>query len=149
MVKSILVGILLTATTVVIHAVGTSWWLQRLGRLSSGGGTDSQLLGLRVLCSTATLLLTLHILEVVVWAMVLMCLPGITELGSVEKAVYFSTVTYSSLGYGDVVIGTSWRLLAAIESMAGLLVFGWSTAMLFAVVQRLWGANSPDAESGS
>jgi len=94
--------------------------------------------GLKVLSATATVLLTLHIIEVGVWAVVYLALPDIAEVGTFEEAIYFSTVTFSSLGYGDIVIQGSWRLLTAIESMAGVLIFGWSTALLFAVVQRIW-----------
>jgi hypothetical protein len=83
-------------------------------------------------------LLLLHILEVTVWALVYLALPQLPEFEDAEQALYFSTVTFASLGYGDVFIQGSWRLLSAIQAMTGLLIFGWSTALLYAVVQRLW-----------
>ena len=138
MLKSCFVGLLLTIATVGIHAVGTSWWIQRLQRIANSLSLRSERLrGTRVLCSTATLLVLLHIAEVSIWALAYLMLPG-DQLNSVEEAVYFSMVTFTSLGYGDVVIAAPWRLLSGIQAMSGLLIFGWSTAMLFAVVRKVW-----------
>jgi len=150
MLKSILVGALLTMATVGIHAIGTTWWIRRLQRLrESTLDPNRPLIQLRVLCSTAVVLLLLHILEVAVWACVYMALPDLAELSEIEEATYFSTVTFATLGYGDVVINGSWRLLSAIQAMTGLLIFGWSTALLYAVVQRLWGDTQPSRQTSA
>ena len=141
MLKSIAVGALLTIVTVCIHAVCTSWWLQRLPQYRPQETQQrGRFFGTRILCTTATFLLLVHILEVTVWAVVYLYLPDLDELADLEQAVYFSTVTFAALGYGDVFIAGPWRLLSAIQSMTGLLIFGWSTALLYAVVQRLWTA---------
>jgi len=138
MLKSCLVGLLLTIATVGIHAAGTAWWIRRLQRIGNSTSLGfERLAGMKVLCSTATLLLLLHIVEVLVWALAYWALPG-EQLNTVEETVYFSMVTFTSLGYGDVVIATSWRLLSGIQAMSGLLIFGWSTALLFAVVRKVW-----------
>ena len=145
MLKSIIVGGLLTIVTVGIHTVGTSWWIQRLQRVQLLKEQDQErdrFLPHRILCSTAVFLLLLHILEVTVWALVYLALPQLPEFEDAEQALYFSTVTFASLGYGDVFIQGSWRLLSAIQAMTGLLIFGWSTALLYAVVQRLWRRDS-------
>lgn len=47
-------------------------------------------------------------------------------------------VTFTTLGYGDIVLGPEWRLLSGIEAINGIVLFGWSTAFLFAIVQRSW-----------
>jgi len=150
MLKSILVGAFLTIATVVIHALGTTWWIRRLQqRRESTLQVNRLFVQLRILCSTAVVLLLFHILEVHIWACVYMMLPDLAELDDIEEAIYFSTVTFASLGYGDVVISGSWRLLSAIQAMTGLLIFGWSTALLFAVVQRLWSDMEPSQRSNS
>ena len=59
------------------------------------------------------------------------------ELRTFEEALYFSTVTFVSLGYGDVVLTTRWRLLSAIEAANGVILIAWSTAFLLAVTTRL------------
>ena len=54
-----------------------------------------------------------------------------------EEALYFSTSTFTTVGFGDVVLGPDWRLFSAIESANGFLLIGWSTAFLVAVTARL------------
>lgn len=143
MVNSILLGLVLTIVTVGIHATGTTWWINHLKRRASSVAklAPGWLLQIRLLGLTTVVLLLLHILEVVVWAMAYLWI-GVEEIKDFEDATYFSTVTFTTLGYGDVVLAGNWRMLAAVEAMVGLLIFGWSTALLFAVVQRLWQANS-------
>ncbi len=61
----------------------------------------------------------------------------IGSLPDFETALYFSTTSFTTLGYGDVVLDHHWRLFGAIEGANGLLLFGWSTAFLFSVTARL------------
>lgn len=140
MLGNILLGSALTALTVSMHAVATAWWIGYLKRIERRvSGEHHPILPFRLLCSTALFLLLLHIAEIVPWAATYRLLPGIESLRTFEESAYFATVTFTSLGYGDIVIQGPWRFLSAIQSMNGLLVFGWSTALLFAVVQRIWG----------
>ena len=60
------------------------------------------------------------------------------ELPTLETAVYFSLVTYTTIGFGDVVLGPGWRVLAGIEGLTGIILIGWSTAFVFAVVNRMY-----------
>ena len=87
---------------------------------------------------SALVLLLLHFVEIVMWAVTYLLLPGLTELVSLEQALYFSFVTFTTLGYGDITLGQAWRVLSGVEATTGILLFGWSTAMLFLVVQRSW-----------
>ena len=75
------------------------------------------------------------VLEVIVWALLYLAL-DIFQSG--EQAFYFSGVTYTTLGYGDMVIDGSWRILSAFEAANGIIMFGWTTALVFAVVQRIY-----------
>lgn len=144
MLNSIVVGALLTIVTVAIHATGTTSWISYLARRSQADKKRNvRRSPIVVLGSTATVLLLLHILEVAVWALAYLLL--VDRLASLEEATYFSTVTFAALGYGDIVIEGPWRLLSAIEAMTGLLIFGWSTALLFTVVQRIWHEGSGEA----
>ena len=73
--------------------------------------------------------------EVFVWALTYLALNAIQGL---ERAMYFSMVTYTTLGYGDIVLDGQWRLLASFEAANGIIMFGWSTAIIVAVVHRLY-----------
>ena len=65
-----------------------------------------------------------------------------------QTAMYFSAVTYTTTGYGDVVLPESWRLIGAVEALTGILMCGWSTGFFFAVVTRLLEKTSwPDVVS--
>ena len=76
-----------------------------------------------------------HIVEIVLWAAAYR-LAG--ELRSFEEAVYFSAVTFATIGYGDVTLSSEWRLASALEGVNGILLFGWTTAFLFKVSEFLW-----------
>lgn len=74
-------------------------------------------------------------MEVLIWSSVYLAL-GVVE--GLEKAIYFSAVTFTTLGYGDVVLDGSRRLLASFEAVNGIIMFGWSTAIVIASVQRVY-----------
>jgi hypothetical protein len=76
---------------------------------------------------------SVHLVEIGLWAGALM-LCG--EFSTFEKAYYHSAVNYTSLGYGDIVMSETWRLLGPLETLSGMLFFGVSTALLFAVLNR-------------
>lgn len=79
-------------------------------------------------------LFALHGAEIWAYAM-LYALTG--ALDGIEEALYFSTSTYATIGYGDVVLPAGWRVLGAIEGANGVILLGWSTAFFVAVVSRL------------
>ena len=139
MFKYAFIGALLVAVTVIIHAVGTTQWLRVIARRYADA--DGQFLPrhtLWILVSTVLVLLALHTIEIVAWASAYVVLLPSSELGSFEEAVYFSFVTYTTLGYGEITLTGVWRLLSGIEALNGIMLAGWTTALLFAVVQRTW-----------
>ena len=79
------------------------------------------------------------IAEVWIWAALYLLL-GVFD--SVEAASYFSTVTLTTLGYGDIVLAPPFRILASFQAANGLFLFGWSTALVFAIVQWLYRGGS-------
>jgi hypothetical protein len=139
MFKLALIGAALVVITVIIHAFGTAVWLTILGRrFTHGDGAIRAGKTPHVLIGTVVVLLVLHTLEIIVWAYAYLVLLPTGELASFEDAVYFSFVTFTTLGYGDITLTENWRLLSGIEALNGIMLVGWSTAMLFAVVQRMW-----------
>ena len=59
------------------------------------------------------------------------------ELQNFATALYFSTTTFTAVGYGDVLISPRWRLVAAIEAANGVILLAWSTTFLLSVTSRL------------
>jgi voltage-gated potassium channel len=138
MLRLSLIGSALIAITVVIHAIGTTAWVRYLARKHGG---DSHWFGrwaMLILVNTALIVFALHTLEIFLWAGVYQSLVPANELASFEEAVYFSFVTFTTLGYGDITLSDGWRLLSGIEALNGILLVGWTTAMIFSVVQNIW-----------
>ena len=139
MLKYALIGAAIVALTVLIHAGGTLLLLKASNRLfvttRAAIHTAHPMLAL---VAVVIVLLALHSLQIVTWAWAYQLLLPDGAMQSFEEAVYFSFVTFTTLGYGDVTLSRGWRLLAGIEALNGILLVGWSTAMLFAFIQRLW-----------
>ena len=79
-------------------------------------------------------IVALHTAEIWSYALVYLTLGAITEF---EPALYFSTVSFTTLGYGDIVLGPDWRIMSAIEGANGLILFGWSTAFLISMMSKM------------
>ncbi|MFV0437886.1 MAG: potassium channel family protein [Desulfopila sp.] len=77
----------------------------------------------------------ISLVESCFWALSYVLLGAIDSL---EAAVYFSMVTYTTLGYGDVVLGPNWRLLASFEAANGIVMFGWTTAIVMAAIRHIY-----------
>ena len=81
------------------------------------------------------LLLFLHVAEAWIWAVLFVYLG---EFSGLEEALYFSTVTATTLGYGDITLSEKWRLLGAFEAMGGLILFAASAAFLLALMRKVF-----------
>ena len=77
----------------------------------------------------------LHLVEIFLWAFVYFWRGGFPDFAT---AVYYSTTSYTTVGYGDVLPLGPWRLVGALESLAGVLLLGWSAAFFFSVVSRFF-----------
>ena len=86
-----------------------------------------------VLIPTVSVLMGAHILEVVVWSFAYLTFGAAP---AEADRLYFAFVNYTTLGYGDVVPVERWRLLGPVTAMNGVLLFGWSTAVIFEVLRR-------------
>jgi hypothetical protein len=96
----------------------------------------------RVAASTVLL----HLAEILLWA-ALYAIAG--AMHDFTSASYFSAVTYTTTGYGDLVLPEDWRLAGAIEALAGILMCGLSTGMFFAVFSKMFLLNYPAPKPGS
>jgi hypothetical protein len=127
-------GFALTALAVAIHLVGGMAQVMRLHRRAATRAPRSLLHALPLLVELFAILLLLHLAQVSLWALLYW-----QQIGwDFNTALYFSTVTYATIGYGDVVPPPAWRLVAVTEGLTGVLMLGWSSAMVFAVVAKLF-----------
>jgi hypothetical protein len=81
------------------------------------------------------ILLLVHLAEAIVWALFFVLVAGLPDL---ESAVYFSLTSYTTVGYGDLVLPEPWRLLGPIEAAVGVLMLGWSTGILVTVIEMIY-----------
>ncbi|MET4693810.1 potassium channel family protein [Endozoicomonas lisbonensis] len=135
-----LYGSLMVTVTVILHAAGTTLWLKGLYSLNRSfphllHTANFQLL---ILTSTTLIIVFLHLAEIIVWAAGYYIIPKVEIILSWTDAIYFSMVTFTTLGYGDIVLTGDTRLLTGIQSINGIILSGWSTAMLFMVIQTIW-----------
>jgi hypothetical protein len=124
--------LLLLSATLIIHALVITW-LSRRARDWAPLFSGRPLGAAWRMVQIASWLILAHLAEITVWAL------SYTRLGVVsdpETAVYFSLVTYTTVGYGDVVPTEHWRLLAGVEALTGILMCGWSAAFFFSVVSQ-------------
>ncbi len=141
MLQTLLFGSLLVLATTAIHGVCTvlildgvramhvDQWARRSRATRSG-----------VLSGLVLALFLVSVAEAGMWAFVYFR-AGVIE--SAGRAMYFSLVTFTTLGYGDITLGEEWGLLAAFQAATGLFMFGWSTAIIVAAVQRIYFRQPP------
>jgi hypothetical protein len=129
------IATLMVIVTVFLHLGALSALLRIVrahhGRRLPGGGTFRQ--G-RAILIAAFGLFVLHTIEIWSYAFLYLFLGAIDLF---EEALYFSTVTYVAIGYGDVILSTDWRILGAIEGANGVILLGWSTAFFVSIVDEI------------
>jgi len=133
---NILIGIFLIILSIIIHAIATRIVMFLTIKQSSLG---SRTLHLNVKSFWVSFIVIImfcaSLFESLLWAITYI------QLGAIEvyeKALYFSIVTFTTLGYGDVTLTEHYRLLASLEAANGIIIFGWSTAITMAVVQKFY-----------
>jgi hypothetical protein len=127
-----LVAVGLVVVTVVIHAAGFSALLRAIMRWRALA-TSGFLPVTRLVIGLTCWLMLIHVVEISVWGLTyfwLGCMPN------PESGLYFSGVTYTTLGYGDHLLPKPWRILAPLEALTGILMCGLSAGLFFAVVNR-------------
>ncbi len=127
---------------VAIHLFGGLVVVMHLRGQVDGQTRRPLLHALRLVVELFAALLLLHLTQVLLWALLYWWQIG----WDLNTAVYFSTTTYATIGYGDVVPPPEWRLVAVLEGLTGVLMLGWSSAMVFAVVTRLFDPRNSKGE---
>ncbi len=132
--KQLFIGALVVSATVAIHAEVLNLLSRRLPWLvNMSHKWPARIADTGLIIIAVHVVLIAHTLEVFLWALVLMMTGAVTSL---EPAIYFSLVCFTTLGFGDIVLPIEWRFLSAILGANGFLLFGWSTAYMVEFIRR-------------
>jgi hypothetical protein len=139
MLRQLLVGTVVSVCNIAIHGLVMALVVQISSRIARAKHTVQESLRLTTVMvaiasiATVPVLMAAHFSEVMVWSLAY-AIVGAAPAGA--DPVYFAFVNYTTLGYGDVTPVERWRLLGPITAMNGVLMFGWSTAVIFEVLRR-------------
>lgn len=140
-VYNILVGLAMILATFVFHAYALDTLMRLINpllpvahELSYRKRKASQAM---VLLFTSLGVICILSAEIWSWAFLYLYL-DIRSVQNVETALYFSMVSFTTVGYGDVVLSANDRLLSGMQATSGMLLFGWSTAFMFEVLSLVY-----------
>jgi len=133
MLRQVLVAAPVCVCMIVIHALVTTTVVRVAQVLGTKRVWHPWLRLTAVMIATVSVLMLAHVAEVLVWALTYALIDAAPEGAPL---VYFAFVNYTTLGYGDITPVPSWLLLGPITAMTGILLFGWSTAVIFEVLRR-------------
>jgi polyferredoxin len=123
-----LIGLVVSLVNIAIHAVimaRVSWAARRAADIAFDRSVMRLML---VMMAAVTVLMLAHIIEIGCWAIVYALLDVAPHP---DQAFYFAFVNYTTLGYGDILPKEYWRILGPITAMNGIMLFGWSTAVIY------------------
>ena len=141
MLDEVLRGLLHSSITVLIHGLATMFITSRARKGNFLHGDAPLWLDFARVAFVVAIVFIATLVESAWWAM------NYVHLGAIEtfeEAMYFSTVTYTTLGYGDITLVVQWRVLSAFQAANGVIIAGWSTALVFAVVQQIYNSRHSD-----
>lgn len=145
MLIQLIIGGFIIALTVVFHAFALDFTIKRTRSFSKFLLRHARpvwkvaLLVFVVLSVTAAL-----IVEIWIWAVFYMMVDAFQDW---ESALYFSISSFTTVGFGDIVLDKDWRLISSIEATNGFILFGWSTAFIFEVVSNIYSKEGEDIAS--
>jgi len=139
----ILMAWCLVAMTVAIHSAGLAYILYRIWHSPRKTEAHFSEITWRLI-RVAWWLIVVHVCEIAVWALFYWwqnCLPD------AESSFYFAGVTYTTVGYGDIVLPKEWRMFGPVEGLTGILICGLSTGLFFAILVKRIRAAAPSSHS--
>jgi hypothetical protein len=140
MVRQFLMGGTVSICNIIIHALIMTAVVRASQATAARAASRPNLLLVTVMVATASVLMVAHTCEIMVWAMAYRLVDAVPNS---TDHLYFAFVNYTTLGYGDIVPVERWRLLGPMTAMNGVLLFGWSTAVIFEVLRKTMLRSSP------
>jgi Ion channel len=145
MLRQFLVGAAVSTCNIMIHALVMTVVVRVAQAVDARKTSRPWLHLIAVMIATVSVLMIAHACEVIVWSL---CYALVDAVPAGADRVYFAFVNYTTLGYGDVVPVRRWQLLGPMTAMNGVLMFGWSTAVIFEVLRKTITRNAPAASVG-
>jgi len=131
----LIVGLLAIMASIVIHSIaGRSVLYLMVREMRRPAHLRRYRHDIMIVWSATSVLLVGHLAEILMWSVLIF---GLGEFPNLGPAFYHSAVNYTTLGYGDIVMSPAWRLLGPLEAADGMLMFGVTTALVFAVINRI------------
>ena len=135
MVKELLVAFAIVAVCLLLHVVTivvlADWLLDQRDKRQEEIGTFGYMF---LLIASFTVIIVLHLVEICIWGVFYFARSLFPDF---ENSIYFSITSYTTIGFGDVVLPRAWRMLGGIEGITGVLLCGLSTAFVFAIVNAM------------
>jgi Ion channel len=133
MLRQFFVGGGVSLINIAIHALVMTTVVRVAQATNAKVKSHTSLLLMAVMIPTVSVLMATHVLEVIVWSLAYSIVDAAAPGANLA---YFAFVNYTTLGYGDILPVERWRLLGPITAMNGVLLFGWSTAVIFEVLRK-------------
>jgi hypothetical protein len=129
------VSVPVVVCTILVHTLAIMATVHLVRREKKHGRAGKTLwIDVVIVFRAIAIALVAHLIEIAVWAEVFVLCREFTDFGT---AFYHSAVNYTTLGYGELIMTASWRLLGPLEAANGMLLFGVTTAIIFTVILRL------------
>ncbi len=134
MLKQLFIGTVVIALTIAIQAELYSFLSHRFERLLNLARRRlGRFANTGIITTSVLFVMLVHSVNVWIWALVYLAVGAFNAL---EPALYFSLVSFTTVGFGDITLGPDWRLLSGLTAANGFLTFGWSTAYMIALARK-------------
>lgn len=142
MLIQLLIGAILLSFTVAFQAIAFDIIIKKTNELMNTKIERITRFWKAVILTIVTLSVSLVLIaEIWVWGLFYLIIDVVPDW---ETALYFSTTTFTTVGYGDIYLDKDWRLLSSIESLNGFLLFGWSAAFIYEIVSQVYKKEGQD-----
>ncbi len=134
----LLIGAVMIGVTVITHAIALDFIIKHARRVEIFLRTRSFFLWKPIAAGSLVIgVFSSHVVQIWLWALLYLLLKC-EPLTNLSDALYFATVTYTTLGYGDITLKPNFRMLSGVEAINGIIMFGWTTAFIFEVISQIY-----------
>lgn len=133
------ISAIIITVNLLIQGFGNVFWLRKIAAPTRGDHEMTNSGIIKVLLLSMMFFTLIHTIHSLIWAGCYYLIPQTSgQFESFSEALYFSVVTFTTLGYGDISLVSDWRLLSGLEAINGIMLIGWSTAMMYSLIQNIY-----------